>query len=735
MEVKGIKNINWYELKNDDDNFEKFLDDIETLNLEIPEKILKILYNRNINSKEKLFKFFNKDIKFLYPPFIFRNITQIIEKIKYFVNEGKKIAIYGDSDIDGVLASYILKETLSVLGSYPLIFMPDEEDIYGLSIKKINQIKEKGVELIITVDNGISSVEEINYARSLGIEVIVTDHHNPPEKLPQNCLLMNPRVEKISSLEILSGCGVVFKLIEALLFSVTRVYTNKYILFNVKKVLYEIKGEKKFWYNFFLVEIVNLKIDRVHSFTLNFDDYIKIKDYLTNVEDALKSEVIKIGQLINLEELISFFLDKLNEGFEFIFFNESLKNYFNELIKKRDIEKEKSLKYINDLYTIKKEINILEIFKEDYLFEEQKLYYLFFVALRENYSKIERFLNKLIPYVAIATISDIMPLIGENRIITSSGINSLNEKKIEVFNLLVNEIENLSYPFDSDDINWKISPLFNSPGRFGKGEVLIDLFLYKDKDKVKDILENLKNFNLKRTILIEEIVNKYKNIKLPIDNIIFIEVNDVESGLSGLLASRLANLYNKPVIVIIINKNKISGSFRTMEYLNGYEFINRFKNYFENFGGHYSACGFSIKVDLYDKFKEELKNEINYVQIDYKINNFYDCFISFDEFDENFFKWYNQLEPFGEKFQKPIFYSYPIELENIRYFGRNNNSASFKVIQEDIIFDGIFFNIREQIGELKKENIKGIIYQLQKNKLNNEKKETYLLKILDFIFE
>lgn len=743
MEIKTAKNINWHEYSSlDDKKFEIFLSQISDFDINIPEKILKILFNRGIDNKENLIKFLSNNFRLLYPPFIFRDVVQIVEKIKNCINNGDKIAIYGDSDIDGVLSSYILKETLKLLGSDPFIYMPDDEDLYGLSKKKINQIKENNIKLIITVDNGISSYEEIKYAKSLGIDVIVTDHHNPPEKLPEDCLIMNPRAENIASLEILSGCGVVFKLIEALLFSTTKIYNSKYILFNVNKINYKVKNEIKNFYNATIVEIVNLKIKKVLNFTINFENNLygffnDIKEYNT--------EIIKLGDLINVEDLKKLLLGKLEENFEIIFFNKSIKEFIEKLIKesKNSQDLTKKLRFIKDLYVEKDEayLNNIEIFKHDYIFEELKLYFEFFVTIRENYSKIERFLNKLIPYVAIATISDIMPLIGENRIITSCGIKSLNEKKIEIFNMLVDEIENLSYPIDSDDINWKISPLFNSPGRFGKGEILVDLFLNKERDKIKEILENLKNFNLKRTILIEDIINKYKNIKLPVDNIIFIEINDIESGLSGLLASRLANIFNKPVIVIIINKNKISGSFRTMEYLNGYEFINKFKDYFENFGGHYSACGFSVNQNYYERFKEELKREISLVQIDYKINNFYDCFISFDEFDDDFFLWYNKLEPFGEKFYKPIFFTYPVEIENLRYFGRNNSSASFKVLQENISFDGIFFNIREQIGELKKENIKGIIYQLQKNKtvnfenINNDKKDNYILKVIDFVFE
>jgi len=89
MENKTIKNIFWKELTIDNE-FENYLNEIEKYNLGIPEKILKILYNRGINSKDKIIKFFNKEIKFLYPPFFFKNINEIIKKIKKYIDENKK---------------------------------------------------------------------------------------------------------------------------------------------------------------------------------------------------------------------------------------------------------------------------------------------------------------------------------------------------------------------------------------------------------------------------------------------------------------------------------------------------------------------------------------------------------------------------------------------------------------------------------------------------------------------
>lgn len=737
MENKTIKNIFWKELTIDNE-FENYLNEIEKYNLGIPEKILKILYNRGINSKDKIIKFFNKEIKFLYPPFFFKNINEIIKKIKKYIDENKKIAIYGDSDIDGVLSSYILKEVLKILGSDAYIFLPDDEDLYGLSIKKINQIKENNVELIITVDNGISSVEEIEYAKNIGIDVIVTDHHNPPKKLP-DCLILNPKVNNIVNLEILSGCGVVFKLIEALLFSTTKVYNNNYLLLDFKGFNYRIKDKKKLFLTSIICEVSNLKITKKYNFNIELNEedlkYLNLKD-----EDFIdiNNKVIKFGDIVNLNYFLNFIKEKLEKNFEIICFNKNLENFLLSFNITNEKINENKIKFIDNLFikANKLELETLKIFENNYLFEEDKLYFNFFVALRENYPKIERYLEKYVPYVAIATIADIMPLIDENRTITSLGINLLNKKNIEIFNYLIEEIENLSYPIDSDDINWKISPIFNSPGRFGKGEILVELFLNKNKEKIKETLETLKNYNLKRTTKIEELVNKYKNIKLPIDNIIFVEINDTENGLSGLIASRLANIFNKPVIVTIINKNRISGSFRTMEYLNGYEFINKFELYFENYGGHYSACGFTIKHELYDKFKEDLKKEINLIQINYKVENYFDIVVSFDEFDENFLNWYNELEPFGEKFTKPIFLSYPVEVESIKYFGRNNSSALLKLVQENLFFEGIFFNLKDFYQELKKENIKGIIYQIQKNKNNfSENKNQFMLKIIDLIYE
>ena len=156
------------------------------------------------------------------PPYnnamLFKNMDKIIFKIKKAIKEDKKIYIFGDYDSDGVNATYILYRALKFLGANVYYKLPHRlKDGYGIQEKSILQMQKDGAELIITVDNGIASIDAINKAIELGIEIIVTDHHQPQEQLP-NCLFLDAHVPGSNYPFLdLCGAGVAFKLASVLI--------------------------------------------------------------------------------------------------------------------------------------------------------------------------------------------------------------------------------------------------------------------------------------------------------------------------------------------------------------------------------------------------------------------------------------------------------------------------------------------------------------------------------------
>ena len=154
----------------------------------------------------------------LSDPFLLKDMDKAVARIQQAIENGETIVIFGDYDVDGVTATALLYQHLKGMGATVKCMLPSREgDGYGLSRNAIRSIHDKGCKLIVTVDNGISAVEEADYAAELGIDLIITDHHLPPETLPKAIAVVDPRREDDTSpFKGLCGAGVAFKLCAAL---------------------------------------------------------------------------------------------------------------------------------------------------------------------------------------------------------------------------------------------------------------------------------------------------------------------------------------------------------------------------------------------------------------------------------------------------------------------------------------------------------------------------------------
>lgn len=154
----------------------------------------------------------------LSDPMLLSGIKAAVARIHRAIDDGERIVVFGDYDVDGVTATALLYTYLDTTGAEVYYKLPNrEDDGYGLSNKAVEQMAEKNVDLIITVDNGISAKEAVEHANELGIDVVVTDHHMPPAELPPAAAVVDPLLpEDHSPCKTLSGVGVAFKLAAAL---------------------------------------------------------------------------------------------------------------------------------------------------------------------------------------------------------------------------------------------------------------------------------------------------------------------------------------------------------------------------------------------------------------------------------------------------------------------------------------------------------------------------------------
>ena len=188
--------------------------------------VIKELLNlRGISSKEDIFDFFFQDIYSLSNPFNIKDVNVFVDRVKEAINNNEKILIYGDKDADGITAASIIYNTLKVVTKNVEAFVPNHETGYGLSKTVIEEYANSGVSLIITVDCGISNVEEVEFARDLSIDIIVTDHHDIPEIIPNAYAVFNPKLFTSSRILInscfcLSGLFLDSTLGQSLLYTV-----------------------------------------------------------------------------------------------------------------------------------------------------------------------------------------------------------------------------------------------------------------------------------------------------------------------------------------------------------------------------------------------------------------------------------------------------------------------------------------------------------------------------------
>lgn len=186
---------------------------------ELEPLIVTLLYQRQITAPEQIQAFFTDNYRAgMHDPFLLHGMEQAARRIVQAINAQEAIAVYGDFDTDGVTAVTLLTQTITAMGGNIRPYIPHRmREGYGLNSEAIDQLNSDGVRLLITVDCGISNSLEVAHANSVGIDVIVTDHHTPPEQLPDALAIINPKLRDCDyPYKQLVGVGIAYKLVQAL---------------------------------------------------------------------------------------------------------------------------------------------------------------------------------------------------------------------------------------------------------------------------------------------------------------------------------------------------------------------------------------------------------------------------------------------------------------------------------------------------------------------------------------
>jgi len=326
----------------------------------------------------------------------------------------------------------------------------------------------------------------------------------------------------------------------------------------------------------------------------------------------------------------------------------------------------------------------------------------------------QEFYNELLESTCVATISDAVPLIDENRTIVKKGLYSLNYNKANLgIKTLLNEKKITD--IDSDTIGFFIGPCLNASGRLESPNISLDLLLSDDEVIASELSKKLIFINEKRKILQKEITD---NIEINEKNKVIIAIIDKSYiGIAGIVANNIVNKYQKPCFVFSDTDVVLKGSGRSSKGFNLMNCIINHQDILEGGGGHNFACGVAIKKDNIDKFQEicneEFNNYINTIT-DKDLEIYTTCEIDTTLINNNLIDAINQLQPFGAGNLQPIFLSRNTTVDNIKIVGKNKNVLQCKINGvKAVAFQNVFDKFCDL--DIKDTNIIDIIYTISKN--------------------
>lgn len=524
-----------------------------TQGLRIVPALAQLLINRGVHQPEEARTFLTAALSGLHNPSELPGIAEAAERIYHAAKNKKRICIYGDYDVDGITASTILWRCLTLAGADVDYYVPDRlEEGYGLNSDALRKLKEQNFHVVITVDCGITSVEQAQVAHELGLELIITDHHEMKAKLPEASVLVHPRLPGSSyPFKDLCGAGVAFKLAWAI--------AQKFS--NAQKVTDQFKN--------FLVESVAL--------------------------------------------------------------------------------------------------------------------------------------------VALGTVADVVPLIGENRIFVRQGLKNLQATPSIGIKALIQAAELGDKQLDAGHIGFTLAPRLNAAGRLGQARLAIELLATSNTTRAVDLARYLNEQNEKRQTVERRIATQAKEMvesmgELADEPAYVLASDDWHPGVIGIVASRLVEKYARPVLMISTQEEVGSGSGRSIEGFALHEALAACGKHLLSHGGHAAAAGFKVSKDEIDAlrqaFLQEARKKLDGKTLQHTIT--LDAEIPLSALTMGLIKGIAALEPHGSGNRRPLFLATGLQVVgDPRKVGKGENHLSFRVKQGNgPISKAIAWGMADRLDEL-----------------------------------
>lgn len=327
--------------------------------------------------------------------------------------------------------------------------------------------------------------------------------------------------------------------------------------------------------------------------------------------------------------------------------------------------------------------------------------------------------EQFLPIAGIATIVDIVPLIGENRTIVSKGLK-LCDKYLPIgLKMMFKEYGISLHDPNSTSISFKIGPKLNASGRMGDATDSLKVYFETDVVKIKKYLEKIKKHNVKRQEICNKIYDECEialsKMDLKNQRVITLASKTWDKGVLGIVCSRLVEKYHKPVFLFVQEGDILSGSGRSIDDINIHELLSSLKDILETFGGHSMAAGLSLKVENYKIFSQKINSfALNSISDDVFIPiEYYDQEVSEEDITPDFVKELSLLEPFGCNNPRPRFKITAQDVEIVP-LKRLPQHANIKIGKLNLMY----FNFLNDVVKIYFSRQKSFIFELEPHSIN-----------------
>ena len=686
----------------------------------IDQILASIFVRRGVTDGKDILYYLEEDLRFQNEPFMLPNMDDAVERIVQAMEEGEKILIFGDSDVDGVTSTAILYHYLKKAGAQVQWRLPMDDDAYGLSIAAVDDFASQEGTLIITVDCGISNNVEVAHANDLGIDVIVTDHHNPPENLPEAIVVIDPKLpESIYPFKDISGAAVAYKLVSALRDATT---------------------------DFYNAELCILVLTENQTHNCVEVDCVKIKN---NVRVKTLHEVIRPGITSIYDLKLPYFLQgQLIYTWDVTYTRNLLKNLFGSGIEfnLNDLRqmistaipalKSKSAKELTNLSLIAKYI-------EDEKSVINSLYNLYVSFCKKTInSKNPDFVADEkydLQLVGLAALADIMPMKNENRTFVKNAILSIKKDKpckglAELFAKLKINCDIIT----STDLSWAVIPALNAAGRLGQPDVALKLLISESGEERQMLADRIVELNEERKNLVQTTVfqvhDKAQQSVTEHQNKLCVVVDEnIHQGLTGLFAAKLMSDFGVPAIAVTFNNDICIGSIRSNRSFIATDYLDTFGDFFINHGGHNAAAGFSFERHKLEEFLGKIQlslPRINLTEEDSTVNIDAELPVSF--LTPEIFNLLDIFEPYGNDNEELVFFSKQIKVIDAMKVGKKD-PMHLKLTFEcgKFKFPGMYWGQGNRLNsDIKIGNSYDILFTMNKNYFNGVSTNQLIIKEL-----